>query len=292
MKRPTTSKPNDLVIINNWLSQFAPKTAHGYLTDIALFRDFVECPLKAVTKEAIEQFINHADCPSIFIRNRRISAINGLFRFAYENRYLDHNPTIQAVINAIDRWRDKPPVVLGEKDVLRLLRSCQTDRDYIIIALAYYTALTSSELGGLTWNNIKSHAVHVTTGATARSVHIPEHLWQRIMRYRDTVHRRDDDPIFLSRLRGALSTRQINRVINEVSVAAGIPGIPANTRILRASHAQHAFSHGAGIEAVREIMHHTTAKSTVRYRVAARNVQQVRTGDLLPHGKVAHRDKE
>ncbi len=271
---------NGLTIIREWTSRFSAKTAKDYLRDFTLFYDYIETPLGQVTTEVIEQFLAQ-DCPSEIVRKRRSQAIRGFYQFAVDNKYLDHNPALGTKSITLSETK---PTVIDEKQVLQLLHHAKTDRECLIISLAYFAALSSADLSSLIWLNVKSQTVQITTGKRKRIVHIPSHLWQRLMNYRAQVYYNDNDPVFMSRIQeGRLSARQINRIINIISEEAGLSGIPVNARMLRASHAAHALARGAEIDEVSESLH-VSAKTMVRYLPKSRQRKpKVRTGDLLPH---------
>ena len=267
-------------LINEWIKGYAPNTARSYIRDIVFFYENVRRKLAAISSKDIDRYITELDVVSEAVRRRKLHAIKSLFRYGAEIGYLKSDPAL-AVRHIAREPEAAPPHALSEANVTDMLRNAN-ERDYLIIGLAYYAALSSLEIAGLRWYDMmpKQKSLRITVPPHERYVPIADHLWKRLNQYRmslDFV----PAPMFASRLGGGdyfLSARQIGRIVHDVGARIGIN---ANTSMLRNSHAQHALARGAALEAVQVIMRHRTTRTTVRHHTKHQEPPPIRSVDVL-----------
>lgn len=278
---PAPTITSDRSLINLWIQRYAPNTARSYIRDISLFYDRIGRKLDDITTEQITRYIEDIEVPSEAVRRRILHAIKSLYRFGMKINYLNAD-SAAAVHHVVREPTADVPKALSERDVTAILRAAD-GREYVILALAYYAALSSLELAALTWDDLlpKQKKLRVTAEPFPRIVPIADHLWARLIEYRDSMDFLTE-PMFPSRFGGGcnfLSARQIARIIH---VAGERVGVDASTSKLRNSHAQHALARGASLKDVQLIMRHNTSRTTVRHQRENRQPRMIRSVDVLP----------
>lgn len=256
---------NDAQLIEAWLKNYKRDTARSYRPDILKFAEYIDGDLKSVETEDVSYYIKHAHCASDAVRRRKLLAIKSMYRFGIDEGYFKADPaaTLRNVIREPDR---PPPATYSEAEIQALLRAAKHDREYLMIGLAYYVALSSHEIAALTWADLlPTKNIRITIEPYQRVVPVPHRFWKHLMDYPEVKH----GPIFPSRNGGGfVSARQVNRTVQEIGDRAGIEN--ANISTIRNSHAQHAFAHGARIQDVQLMMRHRTPRTTVHHQLPDR----------------------
>src|SRR4051812_34732973 len=127
----------DIEMVTAWRRRFSEKTAHDYRTDILEFFSHVRKPIDVVRTTDIRAYVGKiTDSQAPAVQRRSVAAIKSLFHYLNEIGYLDNDPA--ATVRNLCPEPPREPVALSEQTIMQLLENALNDRDYIIIALAYY----------------------------------------------------------------------------------------------------------------------------------------------------------
>jgi site-specific recombinase XerD len=203
------------------------------------------------------------------------AALRTFYKFLTERHGLKVNPLKQVILPKAEK---KLPVVLTAKQIDELLGApfaIQQDkrapkwlpaRDAAILELFYSSGLRLAELGALNVENIDSFTETVRVfgkGRKERICPVGEPALKAIQVYRSqaNVHR---GPLFISKLRKRLSTRNIWAMLKKYQQHTGIP-VGFSPHKLRHSFATHLLDAGADLRSVQSLLGHASLSTTQIY---------------------------
>lgn len=203
--------------------------------------------------------------------SRKLSSINGYYKFLYENKYINEN-----IIYNIDRPKaeKKLPVHLTYSEVLNFINSIR-EEEYLqkaIVEVIYGCGLRVSEV-----INIKLEDVHfeekmiecIGKGSKQRYVPINDVALKSIREYINNIRNnlikmQDKSLLFLS-YKGKKITRQyVFKIIKEFSIRANI-NKNVSPHTLRHTFATHLIENGANLRAVQIMLGHENVTTTEIY---------------------------
>jgi len=204
--------------------------------------------------------------------NRTRASIKGFFRWLTDAGQIDYNPAIGIQIKHKNR---KPPVFLIEDEKRTLLKTIrshkgwQTNRDMVIVNLFLHTGIRLSELVGLDITDVNLLEKRITIQAKGGQIvnrFINTKLRTILNRYlkeRKQIFI-ESKALFLSQLQKRITTRQIQRRLDQWITKAGI-----NKRItphsLRHSFATGLYARTSNILAVQQALGHASITTTQIY---------------------------
>lgn len=275
----------DEKLLRMWLHGRPDTTQDKYEKAAQRFLRFVDVPLQLVTLEDFQRFTDAlaAQQPELAVatQKRIISAVKSLFTFAHRLGYVPFN--VGAMVKppkAEDRLAER---VLGEDDILLLLKMEKHPRNHALLRLLYRGGLRVSEATHLKWRNLvpNGDAGQVTVfgkGSETRTILLDKATWDEVQALRDGVPL--DAPVFTSRtqhytrtddegkrlnvLTPGMTTTQIWRIVKAAAKRAGLEKLPS-PHWLRHSHASHAIDNGAPISLVQQTLGHKNLATTGKY---------------------------
>ncbi len=204
--------------------------------------------------------------------NRTRASIKGFFRWLTDTAKIDHNPAIGIQIKRNNR---KPPVFLIEDEkrvLLKTIRSqkgWQAKRDLVIVNLFLQTGIRLAELVNLNFTDVNLLEKKITIQAKGGQI-VNRFLNTKL---RTILHRylkgrkqvfTENQALFLSQLQKRITTRQIQRRIDQWIAKAGI-----NKRItphsLRHSFATGLYARTSNILVVQQALGHASIATTQIY---------------------------
>ncbi len=303
-----------------WISAFleaqaaeldaSENTLLAYGRDLKAFADHIAPqPFSQVTREDIEGYLVACDALGLApsTRARRLSAVKGLYRFAYEEGWRVDNPSLK--IRGPGR-RKSLPKTLGEDQVEALLAAAKTigrnehdrARNICLMELLYATGMRVSELVGLPVSSARGdpHMLLVRgKGGKERLVPLSPPardalaLW---LEQRDAaeeqarIERKAPPSPFLFPSRGKLGHLTRHRfygLLKDIAVAAGVSPDAVTPHRLRHAFATHLLAHGADLRTIQTLLGHADVATTEIYT----HVLEQRLKDLvLEHHPLAHPD--
>ncbi|MBP2315509.1 tyrosine-type recombinase/integrase [Azospirillum soli] len=300
---PQPIRRTDHDIILGWLAtQKSDRTRRAYRDDIEAFLEWVGRPLAAITDAMIQRHVltmtaKDGSPVSDRTRERRLTAIRSLFKYAVGKRHLAINEAATAKLpTPEDTLAER---ILTKRAVRALVAAAKPGRDRGLLALLYIAGLRVSEVSGLCYRHLalsenptaERAAVLTVYGKGARTRHVAlpesivhdlEHLRRRTAALNPALVEADQ-PIFRSRKTvgrnaGHLHPSSIHRLIKaalesarQQAVAAGNERLLADLKAgtsahwFRHAHASHALEAGADLALVRDTLGHASVATTNRY---------------------------
>lgn len=203
------------------------------------------------------------------------AALRTFYKFLAERYHLKENPLKEVQLPKAER---KLPVVLTTRQIDDLLSApLQVKptakapkwlplRDAAILELFYSAGLRLAELAGLNAADLDPYSETVRVlgkGRKERVCPVGTPALNAIAAYRQAAHV-EGGPLFLSKLRKRLSTRNITVMVEKYVLLAGLPrGITPHK--LRHSFATHLLDNGADLRSVQSLLGHASLSTTQIY---------------------------
>ncbi|MBD1929493.1 tyrosine-type recombinase/integrase [Trichocoleus sp. FACHB-90] len=269
-KAPDCSAPDEGVedqeLLWMWLHAKSDRTRTVYREEAQKFLAWVNKPLKAATLVDLYRYVDSRGDLAPATLARIVNTLKSLFRFAHEAGYCPVNVALKL----------KPPKVrnrlaerlLTQQDVVRLIENATSDRNKVLLLLAYTTGLRVSEICGLKWRDLVAkegggQLVVRGKGGKTRYLWLPTPVWMAVERLRGTASA--SDPVFTSRKEGGhLSRSMVMRIVRAAALKAGIDA-PVSPHWLRHAHASHALERGAPLHLVQHTLGHSQIQSVAVY---------------------------
>ena len=143
-------------------------------------------------------------------------------------------------------------------------------RDRLIIKLMYETGVRVGELAALTIGDVDLESGEITIQQAKRHREgrkVPiVNSWTKTM-LRDYIGTRKNrkDPLFVSNKRGALSRRQIERLVHNYGTEVGLDKDKRHPHVLRHTHAVHALKSGIDLRTLQQNLGHSSIEVTAIY---------------------------
>lgn len=276
-------------IINDFLKflsiekQYSIHTINAYRRDIDQFFEFCSLNFKGLknksiigrTKEDIRFYLSSLIRYGMSKRSveRKLAALKSFFSYLYSNNIIGLNP----VSNITPPKREKVlPVFLQEDEIIEVLENIDMDtpsgiRDRAIIELFYATGIRLSELSQLNINDINYNAGIIKVfgkGSKERIVPVGRVALKAVKNYltkRKSLFKiKDAEALFLNRRGKRISNRGIQqRVKKWLSCVSEKKKL--SPHVLRHTFATHLLDRGADLQAVRELLGHSSLSTTQIY---------------------------
>ena len=267
----------------------APRTIANYRHSLATFRasgnppPWRECKPEHFRAFLFELMKNENARATVRLH---FAALRTFYKFLVERNWLIENPLKEIQLPKAER---SLPVVLSAQQIDALLsaplQAKPTSkapkwlhvRDAAILELFYSAGLRLSELAGLNVADLDPYSESVRVlgkGRKERLCPVGMPALNAIARYRLEAHV-ESGPLFISKLRKRLSTRNIAVMLEKYVLLAGLPrGITPHK--LRHSFATHLLDHGADLRSVQSLLGHASLSTTQIYtHVSVERMKQV-----------------
>lgn len=258
--------------------RYSEHTVLAYQTDLQQFSDFLAATFEEQPQLATYPMIRswiidlsekHVEPRSI---NRKIASLRTFFKFLLRQGVVTKDP-VQRV--KILKTKKKLPHFVTEHDMTAILDSSpQTDdhdelRNVLIIELLYGTGIRLAELIGLkdTSINYADRSIKVLGKRNKeRVIPFSEPLVKLMKTYREVRDRvaEKQSPWFLVTRKGKkLYPVMVNRIVKAKLAEASVE--KKSPHVLRHSYATHLLNHGAEINAVKDLLGHSSLAATQVY---------------------------
>lgn len=257
--------------------RFSHHTVVAYKTDLAQFFAFIG-----------SNIISFPDINPRYIRNwmielsetgtsprsirRKMACLNTYFRWAVKNKHTDSNP---CQLISLPKTSKKLPEFAEEKKLNVVLDEYPFENNFegwrnkLIIELFYTTGIRLSELIGLTTANMDTSGMYIRVlGKRNKERLIP--LTRRIcdmtsayLPLRETVQPQCNN-LFVSSAGKAMYAKLVYRIVHEFLSSASTL-TRRSPHILRHTFATHMLNHGADINAIKELLGHSSLAATQVY---------------------------
>lgn len=261
--------------------KYAKHTITAYQNDILEFQKFCkeEYQLKSILKVSYNEIRSwivalsqkHVTNRSI---NRKISALNSFYKFLLKTGDLNVNPLAK---HKALKTSKKVQIPFSQKEIegaltdINFKDTFEGTRDKLIIELFYTTGIRRSELIELKVSdiNLKQKALKVL-GKRNKERLIPlldtviDSLNNYLEQRKSIEHIPSNDYLFLTKGGNKLYETLVYRVINFYFSIASTK-VKKSPHILRHSFATHLLNQGADLNAVKELLGHTSLAATQIY---------------------------
>lgn len=260
---PLTRAVSDSEILWLWLGDKSATTQVSYASTIKQFLAFVNKPLADVALEDLQLWVRRlklTDRPST-VANKML-VVKSLFSFCVKVGYLSTNVgSFMKCPKVKDKLAER---ILPSGDCQKLIEAARNERDYTLLSLMYVCGLRVSEVCGLTWDDLQSHAqggkaTVFGKGSKTRIVLIPDFLWAELMALPKV-----GNVVFVSRTGKPLERTRVHKIVKDCAERAGVSE-KASSHWLRHSHASHAIEGGCNLRLLQQSLGHSKLETTERY---------------------------
>ncbi len=193
-------------------------------------------------------------------------------RYAHRLGYTPFNAGVVLKVKSAARGAQLAKRILPEVDVKLLIRAARTERDRVLLAVAYGGGLRVSELVGLTWGDVivRDKQVQLSVlgkGGVVRQVLLPKTVSRQLLDLRGDAGaspREGGGPVFAARHGGPLTERAVHGLVKRTARAAGI-NEKVSPHWLRHAHGSHAIDRGAPLPEVQATLGHANVATTSGY---------------------------
>jgi integrase/recombinase XerC len=258
--------------------RYSAHTLLAYSTDLRQFSDFIKAEFEELPENASYGIIRSwvislseagTDARSI---NRKIACLRSYYKFLVRQEIITKDPTVRIKILKVKK---KLPHFVTETDMTSVLDgemlpySFEELRDVVIIELLYGTGVRLSELINLKDSSInyRDQTLKVLGKRNKeRLIPFSDPLVNLLDRYRGVRSREigKDTPYFLVTAKGMkMYPVMVNRIVKKKLASAGVE--KKSPHVLRHSYATHLLNKGAEINAVKELLGHSSLAATQVY---------------------------
>lgn len=260
----------------------SPHTIGAQQRDLNLLLDRfdIDCDVRTIEPAAIDGFLLSDPVQKQFNGqpklvssvNRTRASLKGFFRWLTETGRIDINPTAGVQIRNRNR---KPPVFLTEDEKRTLLKTIrrhkgwQANRDMVIVNLFLHTGVRLSELVNLNLSDVnlleKKITIQAKGGQTVNRFLNAKlrTILNRYLKERKKVFS-ESQALFLSQMQNRITTRQIQRRLDQWIAKAGIDK-RITPHSLRHSFATGLYARTSNILVVQQALGHASIATTQIY---------------------------
>jgi len=221
--------------------------------------------------------------------NRKISSLNSFYKYLLKQQLTDKNPVSQ--LHAM-RLPERLPVYLKEHETERLLEDLQFDEgfkgftDRLICELLYQTGIRRNELLELKENNIEWSLGQIRVlgkGNKERLIPVGSMLLENVKAYlkeKESIENADSDHLLVLENGQPLYAGYIYRAVKKyLSIATTLK--KRSPHVLRHTFATHLLNNGANIQAIKDLLGHSSLAATQVY--THNNIDKLKEIHKLSH---------
>jgi len=283
---------NILAFLNylQYEKRYSPHTLVAYKTDLFQFNDYVieqyESSLFLVGSTTIRSWmmtVIELGCSKRSL-NRKLTSLRQFYKYSLRNDLISADPMSRVVSMKVNKLI---PSFLSKEEMNNLLEKIEFPNDYeaqrdkVILEMFYSTGIRLSELINLKISDVDYGCQQIKVfGKRSKERIIPllaSHL-KNVENYVQT-HRnefgRQSDYLFLTKKGNVLYPKLVYRMVN--TYLSEVTGVKQKSpHILRHAFATHMLNDGADLNAIKEILGHSSLTSTQIYtRSSAERLKEI-----------------
>ena len=261
--------------------RYSPHTLTSYTTDLIDFFDYLESQFDVVDVKAISSGFIRSWLAGLKEKgltsksvNRKISSLKSFFKYLLKTGEIENSPMSSVISPKISK---RLPVFMKEEDTKKLVVALnQSAEDWkslnakMLITIFYATGMRLSELINLKEKQIDFSRGHIKVlgkGNKERIIPVSKEVIEVIGEYQQ-LKRRDfvgtEDYLLITEKGNKLYPRYAWQLVNQVLGQASTLD-KKSPHVLRHTFATHLMNNGADLNAVKELLGHSSLASTQVY---------------------------
>jgi len=269
---------SDYLLIEKNYSQH---TVNAYVNDLSELSGFAQ---NEYEQESIDK-VNYAQIRSWIVSlsegnisnrsiNRKISSLKAYYRFLLKTGQIETSPLTK---HKALKTSKKIEVPFSQEEMSLVLNDCFFEdtyegvRDYLIIELFYSTGIRRSELINIKLKDVDDHNKTLRVlGKRNKERVIPllesvhSNILDYLLRRKEVPGSNKNEHLFLTKKGAKIYETLVYRIINEYFSKASTK-VKKSPHILRHTFATHLLNQGANLNAVKELLGHSSLASTQVY---------------------------
>lgn len=281
MKKPLSPDIQSFLDYLVFEKRFSAHTITSYRTDLIIFFDFLnrvfgEIPIQEITHNMVRSWLAELKDDDLNSRsiNRKISSLRSFFKYHLRQGHIQVTPMAQVIT---PKNNQRLPVFVKEedaKDILAMLRSSSEDWNSLnakmLIMILYATGMRLSELIQLKDNQVdlgKGQVRVLGKGNKERIIPLVPEVVQLIRDYQSMKKKefeKTEDRMLVTEKGKKLYSKYAYLLVTKF--LSQIPTLDKKSpHILRHSFATHLMNQGADLNAVKELLGHSSLAATQVY---------------------------
>ncbi len=259
--------------------RYSPHTLVSYRNDLEQFfaylgSQFESPPVSKITAMFVRSWLAEMkeDEMSSKSINRKISSLKSFFKYEMKTGNLDQSPMVTVVAPKVSK---RLPVFVEEKDMATLFAHVSFSDDWkgrterLVLLLFYATGMRLSELIGLKESQLDPSNTQLKVlgkGNKERILPISADLMKEIRQYvsEKPVRSAEGATVFVNAKGGPLQPRMVYSFVKQyLTLVTTVQ--KKSPHILRHSFATHLMNNGADLNAVKELLGHSSLAATQVY---------------------------
>lgn len=260
---------------------YSKHTVLAYLRDLEVFQEFLDEnhdsePIEKVDYSEIRQWIVELVNSGISNRtiNRKVSSLNSYYKFLQKSQQLESNPLRKHKALKVGK---KVQLPFSEEELRQVLEESievvdfETARDKLIIELFYATGIRRIELVNMKISDVDIGKKQIKVlGKRNKERYMPllsslANSFDKYLYYRNTLPKvEQEDFLFLTKKGVKIYEMLVYRIINKYFSIASSKA-KCSPHVLRHSFATHLLNGGADLNAVKELLGHSSLAATQVY---------------------------
>lgn len=263
-----------------WEKRYSAKTVRSYQTDLGQFSAFLlhtydealpeQASFPMIRSWIVSLVEQKLDAASV---NRKIACLRSYYKFLLRQGTIAKNPTTKVTLLKTPK---RLPHFVKEGDMVSLLdhqpleETHEALRERVILEFLYGTGMRLSELIGLrdTHINLREGTVKVLGKRNKeRIVPFPDSLCDLIKKYRGArdrdIEKKSHGQLLVTDTGDPLYPMWVQRLVKKKLAGAGVE--KKSPHVLRHTYATHLLNKGAEINAVKDLLGHSSLAATQVY---------------------------